>query len=487
MNAPMEALRWSGRLFNGQWIAGSGGTAAATEPATGDTLCEFSLASTADVDAAAKKALQAQVAWAETPFDQRANIIREAARLLRERADEFTQWLVRECGSIVPKAHWEVGITAEQMLQAASLAALPNGEMFPSNTPGRTNLWRRVPHGVVGVISPWNFPLILSMRSVAPALALGNAVLLKPDVQSTISGGMLIARLFEDAGLPAGVLHVLPGGAAVGDAVVRHAQVPMISFTGSTAVGRQIGEICGRMLKKVTLELGGNNVMIVLADADLDGAASCAAWGSFLHQGQICMAAGRHLVHRSVAKEYAEKLTARAGNLYVGNPNAGPAHLGPLINDKQTARVHKIVTDSVAMGATLLAGGKHEGRFYSPTVLGNVSPGMPAFDDEIFGPVAPITVFDSDEEAVALANSSDYGLSAGVHSASLGRALAVAKQLRTGMVHINDQPVNCEPHVPFGGMGSSGNGGRFGGLASIEEFTQTQWLSFTDKAAIYPF
>jgi benzaldehyde dehydrogenase (NAD) len=302
-----------------------------------------------------------------------------------------------------------------------------------------------------------------------------------------VTGGALIARLFEDAGLPPGVLQVLPGGPATGDAVVRHPCVNMISFTGSTAVGRQIGEFCGRALKKVALELGGNNAMIVLDDADLDGASSCAAWGGFLHQGQICMAAGRHLVHRSVADAYAAKLVERAKKLYVGDPHAGPAHLGPLINDRQTERVHRIVTESIAAGATLLAGGTHEGRFYQPTVLSNVGVNMPAFAEEIFGPVAPITVFDTDEEAVALANSSEYGLAAAIHSRSTARALRMASQLKSGMVHINDQPVNCEPQVPFGGMGASGSGGRFGGPASIEEFTQAQWVSVSEKAAQYPF
>lgn len=487
MNKPIPAERWAGKIFTGRWEDARGGVAPVAEAATGVVLGEVGLASAEDVDAAARSARAAQKAWAATPYDQRAAIVREAARLLKERAAEFTLWNVRECGSIVPKGEWEVGITHEQMLQAAALAGLPNGMMFPSGVPGRTNLWQRVPHGVVGVIAPWNFPLFLAMRSVAPALALGNAVLLKPDLQSAVTGGALIARLFEDAGLPPGLLQVLPGGPATGDAVVRHPAVSMISFTGSTAVGRQIGEFCGRALKKVALELGGNNAMIVLEDADLDGASSCAAWGGFLHQGQICMAAGRHLVHRSVAEAYAAKLVERAKKLYVGDPHAGPAHLGPLINDRQTERVHRIVTESIAAGATLLTGGTHAGRFYQPTVLSNVTADMPAFGEEIFGPVTPITTFETDEEAIALSNSSDYGLAAAIHTRSTARALRMASQLKTGMVHINDQPVNCEPNVPFGGMGASGSGGRFGGPASIEEFTQAQWVSVAEQAAQYPF
>jgi benzaldehyde dehydrogenase (NAD) len=487
MNAPESIAPWAGKIFSNGWRIAKGGASPVKEPATGNTLGSIGIANAEDIDIAVAAAAKAQPVWAALTFDKRAEIVRAAAALLRERAAESIMWNTRECGSIQPKGEWEVGITYEQMMQAAGLAGLPNGAMFPSNVPGRTNLQRRVPMGVVGVIAPWNFPLFLSMRSVAPALVLGNAVILKPDTHSAVTGGALLAALFEDAGLPAGVLHVLAGGAAAGEALVRHPGVDMISFTGSTAVGRGIGEYCGRTLKKTTLELGGNNAIIVLPDADLDGAASCAAWGSFLHQGQICMSAGRHLVHRSVAHAYAAKLTERARRLHVADPNGGPCHLGPLINQRQTERVHKIVSDTVAAGAQLLTGGTHQGNLYQPTVLLDVKPEMPAFSLEIFGPVAPITVFDTDEEAIALVNSSEYGLAAAIHTASIPCALHIAEKIRTGMVHINDQPVNCEPQVPFGGMGASGTGGRFGGPASIEQFTQAQWVSIAGAAAQYPF
>ena len=478
---------WAGKIYSQGWVDARGGRAAVLEPATGATLGQIGIASADDVDRAARLARSAREAWAATPFDRRAAVMREAARLLQARADEINGWNVRECGSIGPKAEWELHATHEQMLMAAALPMQANGQTFPSAMPGRTNLWRRVPIGTVGVIAPWNFPLLLAMRSVAPALALGNAVLLKPDTQSAVTGGALIAEVFAEAGLPDGVLHVLPGGSDTGDAVVRHPAVDMISFTGSTAVGRKIGEVCGGMLKKVALELGGNNALIVLDDADLDVASSCAAWGAFLHQGQICMQAGRHLVHRSVAAAYAEHLTRRAEALHVGNPNLGPCHLGPIINARQLDRVDSIVQASVAQGARVLTGGTHEGLFYRPTVLADVRPDMPAFTDEIFGPVAPITVFDTDEEAAALVNASPYGLAAAVHSASVSRAMALVNRLHTGMVHVNDQTVNNEFHVPFGGMGASGNGGRFGGPANLEEFTQSQWVSVMDRGIQYPF
>lgn len=478
---------WDSRIYSGGWKESDGGRAAVVEPATQQVLAHVGIGSAQDVDLAVQIAIEAQRAWAATPFDRRARIMRDAARLVEERAAEFNLWNIRECGSASAKAEWELGATCEQILMAAALPMQPDGMSFPSAMPGRRNLWRQVPIGVIGVIAPWNFPLLLAMRSVAPALALGNAVILKPDQQSAICGGMLIAKAFEDAGLPPGVLHVIPGGPATGDALVKHPDVGMISFTGSTAVGRMIGQTCGYMLKKVALELGGNNAIIVLDDADLDAASSSGAWGAFLHQGQICMQAGRHLVHRSVASQYAEKLAARAEKLQVGDPHAGQVHLGPLINRKQCDRVDAIVQDSLRAGARALTGATYENLFYRPTVLVDVTPDMAAFNEELFGPVAPVTTFDDDDEAVELVNRSAYGLCAAIHTRSISRGIAFSQRLKTGMVHINDQTINNEFHVPFGGMGSSGNGGRFGGPANVHEFTQSQWLSVMDQPIIYPF
>jgi benzaldehyde dehydrogenase (NAD) len=372
-------------------------------------------------------------------------------------------------------------------MQAAAMPFQPSGHLMPSTVPGRRNVVRRRPIGVVGVITPWNFPLILAMRSVAPALAVGNAVVLKPDLKTPFAGGLMLAQLFADAGLPADVLQVLPGGPEAGEALVTHPATGMISFTGSSAVGRKVGAIAGGLLKKVALELGGNSAMIVLDDADLDLASSCGAWASYLHQGQICMAAGRHLVHRRVAADYIERLTRRANALHVGDPAREQVHLGPLISEKQRDRVHRIVTDTLAAGAQLTTGGSFDRLYYRPTVLTEVTADMPAFREEIFGPVAPVTTFEDDDEAVALANASDYGLSGSVHSRSIGRAMALADRLSTGMIHINDQTVNNEAHVPFGGIGASGNGSRFGGLANWEEFTVTQWVSQVDAPHAYPF
>ena len=474
-------------MFSSGWVEARGGASDVTDPSNGDLLGVVGIANGEDVAAAAQSARRAQKEWAAIPFSERAEIVRKAAEKLKERENEFADWNVRECGAIRQKGLWEAGITYQQMHQAASLAFLPDGTSLPSTVAGRLNLCHRVPVGVVGVIAPWNFPLFLAMRSVAPALVLGNAVILKPDPQTAVTGGALIAEIFSEAGIPDGVIHVLPGGAEAGESMVTNPGIDMISFTGSTEVGRLIGEKCGRMLKKVALELGGNNVHIILPDADLDGAASCAAWGTFLHQGQVCMAAGRHLVHRDIAQEYAEKLALRARNLVVGDPKTDQVHLGPLVNDKQVAHVHALVESAQKAGAKILAGGTYQDRYYQATVLMDVTPKMDIFELETFGPVAPITIVDSVEEAIGLANSSEYGLAASIHTKDLAAGLEIARNLKTGMVHINDQPINCEPHVPFGGMGASGSSGRFGGLASIDAFTQSQWVSMVEKPATYPF
>jgi benzaldehyde dehydrogenase (NAD) len=348
------------------------------------------------------------------------------------------------------------------------------------------SLARRVPHGVVGVISPFNFPFLLSSRAVLPALATGNAVVLKPDPRTPVSGGVLVALLLEGAGLPAGVLHMLPGDAEAGEALVTDPDVAMISFTGSTAVGRRVGELAGRHLKKVALELGGKNALIVCDDADLDLAIAGGSWASWLHQGQICMSAGRHLVQEKIAEAYTRRMAEKAKLLPVGDPHRQQVALGPIITPQQLQRVDRIVQESVKLGAKLLAGGTFEGPFYAATVLADVTPEMPVFREEIFGPVVSITRFGTDAQAVALANDTEYGLSAGVHTRDIGRGTAIAEQLNVGLVHINDQTVNDDGTMPMGGRGASGNGSRHGGPANWDEFTQWQWTTVRSTAPVYP-
>jgi benzaldehyde dehydrogenase (NAD) len=483
----LDGIEWRGKIYSNGWVDARGGVLDSIEPATGEVLASVGLANAEDVAAAAMAAKVAQPGWAAQPGPARAAVLRKAIRVLEDNRGDFERWLVREGGAIPGKAAFEVDLVLGELWEAAALPTQPWGQLLPSSEAGRQSVARRVPLGVVGVISPWNFPQILSVRAVAPALALGNAVILKPDVQTAVSGGTLIARLFELAGLPDGLLHVLPGDAEPGAALAENPHVAMIAFTGSTAVGRLVGEAAGRTLKRVSLELGGNNALIVLDDADLDVASSAGAWGAFLHQGQVCMTAGRHIVMEAVADEYLDRLAKRAENLPVGDPNTSQVALGPLINSRQLANVDRIVRETVEAGAALRAGGTFDGLFYRPTVLADVTTDMPAFREEIFGPVAPVVVVRDVDEAVRVANDTEYGLVAAVQTGSLDRGLQVAEQLRTGIVHVNDQTLNNDAFAPFGGMGVSGNGSRFGSQSSWDEFTQWQWVTSRPTAHGFPF
>lgn len=480
----LPAATWSGKQFDGQWRAGAG-VQDVIEPATGKVLGRIGLADPVQIAASAAAAAHAQREWADAPYETRAQVLRRAAQLAEAHADEIVDWLVRESGSTRLKAASEARISAKVVHEASALPSRSVGEVLPSQ-PGRLNLARRRPLGVVGVISPFNFPLYLAIRAVAPALALGNAVVLKPDPRTAVCGGFVIARLFELAGLPAGVLHVLPGDGAAGAALTSDPNIAMIQFTGSTGAGRKVGEAAGRHLKKVSLELGGKNSLIVLDDADIELAVANTAWGVYLHQGQICMATGRVLVQRGIYRRFLEKLVAKAESLSVGDPATVDVALGPLINAQQRDHAARIVAEAAAAGAQLETGGTFRNLFFEPTVLSGVDRDNPAFREEIFAPVAVVVPFDSDEEAVALANEGEYGLSMAIVSGNVGRALKLGERLRTGLLHINDQTVNDEVINPFGGVGASSNGTSIGGPANIEEFTQWQWLTIKGEAPAYP-
>ena len=388
--ALLDSSAWQGNIWTGAWTQASGGTYDAIEPATGQTIATVGRADVADVQAAAERAASVQAQWAATPFAERAAVLRKAGDLLLDNAEELTGWLSRESGAIAPFGDFQVQTSAQECYEASALPSHPYGELLRSSAP-RLSFARRLPVGVVGVIAPFNVPTILAIRAIAPALALGNAVILKPDPRTAICGGAFFAEIFARAGVPAGVFQVLPGGADVGEAMVTAAPVRVIAFTGSTKAGRSVGALAGQHLKRAHLELGGNSALIVLPDVDLDRATSVGAFGTFAHSGQICMATSRHLVHESVAQEYAERLAARVENLPVGDPYRDHVALGPLIDSHQRDRVHGLVTSSVDRGAKVLTGAEYDGLFYRPTVLADVPIDAPAFREEIFGPVAPIT------------------------------------------------------------------------------------------------
>lgn len=482
----LDNTDWYTNIFLGTWIKGGGGDAVVVEPATGGTLATSGRASVEDVAASSHVAITAQRDWASQAFTQRAAILRRAGDLFVQHAEEIVSWIVRESGSLTSKAEVEVHGAAQECYEAAALASHPTGDVLRSEF-ARLSFSRRVPAGIVGVIAPFNFPLLLALRSVAPALALGNAVIVKPDPRTAVCGGVVIARLFEEAGVPAGVVSVLAGGADVGEALVVDPLVRVIAFTGSTTVGRRVGSLGAQHLKRVHLELGGNSALIVMADVDIERAVSVGAFGSFMHQGQICMTTGRHIVDASIVSEYARALAEHAERLHVGDPKSAPVTLGPLIDVHQRDRVHALVSDSVAAGATLAAGGTYEGLFYRPTVLTHIPTSAPAYCEEVFGPVAPIVPYASLDEAVALASATPFGLSLGILARDGLRALELASKIPTGAIHINDQTVADEAVIPFGGVGSSGNGSRVGGLANLDAYTETQWVTAQAELPNYPF
>ncbi|MGX5210997.1 aldehyde dehydrogenase family protein [Streptomyces violaceus] len=472
-----DRAEWAGKIYSAGWRESEAGTRQVIEPASGQVLAEVGVASPADVAEAGVRAARAAGDWAAAFPSDRAEILLRASSILREHGDTFRDWIVRESAGVPAKGDYEIIAALAQLTHAVGLASRPRGEVLNPQAPGGTSLAWRVPLGVVGVINPWNAPLLFAMRALAPALALGNAVLLKPDPLTPVSGGVLVARLFEDAGLPEGVLHVLPGGAETGRAVAADPHVAMVSFTGSIEAGRAVARVAGEGLKRVSLELGGKNSLVVLEDADVAAAALAGAVSTFGYQGQACVAAGRHLVHADVVEAYTDALVGHARSMRVGDPRVEGVTVGPVISARQADRIERIVDESVAGGARVRTGGRRDGLFYPPTVLDHIDRAMPVFTEEIFGPVAPVLPFHSEAEAVELANDTAYGLTAAVHSGSVPRANAVAGQLRTGMVHINDVSAKDAANAPFGGMGISGNGSRIGGTASLEEFTQWRWMT----------
>ncbi|MDA8483824.1 aldehyde dehydrogenase family protein [Pseudomonas resinovorans] len=474
----------------GQWRAGSTGRQLEVfNPYNDELLLRIALASREDLDAAYRKARESQGAWAAKAPAERARILLEAVKVFDERRQEIIEWIIRESGSTRIKAQIEWGAARAITLESASLPNRVHGRIVASNIPGKESRVYRAPLGVIGVISPWNFPLHLTARSLAPALALGNAVVVKPASDTPVTGGLLLARIFEEAGLPAGVLSVVVGsGAEIGDAFVEHPVPAFISFTGSTQVGRNIGRIAsgGEHLKHVALELGGNSPFVVLADADLEQAVNAAVVGKFLHQGQICMAVNRIIVEESLVDAFTQRFVERVKALPYGDPSKPETVVGPVINARQLAGLKAKIATAKAEGATLLVGGEPQGNVMPPHVFGNVTADMEIAREEIFGPLVGIQSARDAEHALELANRSEYGLSSAVFTGSLERGVQFAQRIHAGMTHVNDIPVNDEPNAPFGGEKNSGLG-RFNGDWAIEEFTTDHWITLQHSPRPYPF
>jgi acyl-CoA reductase-like NAD-dependent aldehyde dehydrogenase len=479
------------QFIGGEWVGASDGRRFDDmDPFTGGVVAHVAAGTRADAKRAVDAAAAAFPAWSQTPAAVRQGIFLRAADILESRRDEVVGWLARETGASFGFGMFQMGFVPGLFRQAAGAAYAPLGQILPTDMPGATAMAVRKPVGVVGAIAPWNAALILSARSITAPLVFGNTVVLKPSEESPFSGGLLWGEIFAEAGLPAGVLNIVthgPGEAGpIGDELVENPQVRRINFTGSTATGRRIAEAAGRQLKRVVLELGGQNPLIVLDDADLEYAVDAAAFGAFLHQGQICMSARRIIVERPIADAFVEKLTAKTAGLKLGDPKEMDTIIGPLINAAALATVQRRVDAAAAGGARVLTGGVTTGTCFQATLVMDVPADSELANTETFGPVATIEVVNNEDEAVARANDTSYGLSSGIITSDPDRGMAVANRIEAGIVHINDQPVHDEPQMPFGGVKDSG-WGRFGGTFAMEEFTELRWITVQTGRRPFPF
>ncbi|MFE5189251.1 aldehyde dehydrogenase family protein [Streptomyces sp. NPDC056628] len=476
------------QYIDGEWRPGTGSWDIIDfNPYDGEKLASITIATVDEVDEAYRAAARAQERWAATnPYTRRA-VFEKALRVVEEREQEIGEAIVAELGGTRLKAAFELHLAKEFLREAVHLALRPEGRIIPSPVDGKENRVYRVPVGVVGVISPFNFPLLLSLKSVAPALALGNAVVLKPHQNTPIVGGALVAKIFEEAGLPAGLLNVvITDIAEIGDAFIEHPVPKVISFTGSDKVGRHVATVCASHFKRSVLELGGNSALVVLDDADLDYAVDAAVFSRFVHQGQVCMAANRVLVDRTVADAFTEKFVAKVKSLKVGDPRDPETVIGPVINSSQAEALTGTVAQALAEGATALVHGTATDNLVEPSVLTDLPADSALLRQEVFGPVVFLVPFDGEDEAVRLVNDTPYGLSGAVHTADVERGVAFAKRIDSGMFHVNDGTVHDEPIVPFGGEKHSGLG-RLNGETMLDAFTTMKWISVQHGRSGFPF
>lgn len=464
------------QFIGGKWRKGRGGQMENHNPMTGELLYTYQAANKQDVDEAYQAAAAAQPAWAQLLPGERQAMMERLIVAIRDMEEEIYTCLVEEGGSTKPKADFEFFTSIDIVKECMQFPYMMDGKVMPSNIPGKDNYIFRAPKGVIGVIAPWNVPLVLAMRSVLPAIATGNAVVLKP-ATDTPGSAFLIAEMFERAGMPAGLLNVVAGrGSDIGDYIVEHPIPALISFTGSTAVGKGIGEKASGGVKDVSLELGGNNAMVVLADANVAHAVGAACFGSFFHQGQVCMALNRIVIVDSLYDEFAAAFAAAARGLKVGDPADPETFIGPIINQAQVANIEGLIQETIDAGAKVLLEGKTEGNLISPWLFTEVTNDMPAAKHEVFGPVCCLIRAKDEAEAIAIANDTDYGLSGSVFTTDLYHGMEVARQIQSGMVHVNDQSINDEPHVMFGGEKESGVG-RFNAQWVVDKFTTEKWVS----------
>lgn len=465
------------QYINGEWREGCGnGEMQNVNPYTGKVLYTYRPAGLKDVDDAYAAAKEAQKEWAQTSPAYKQEMLEKLAAAIMEMKEDVYACLLEEGGSIAGKRDFEFFTSLAFVKEASHFPLMMDGRIMPSNIPGKENYIFKSPKGVIGVIAPWNVPLVLAMRSVIPAVATGNAVVLKP-ASETPASALLIAEFFEKAGFPKGLLNIVAGrGSEIGDAMVTHPIPALISFTGSTEVGRHVGELAGSLVKDVSLELGGNNVMLVLEDADVTRAAKAAVFGAFFHQGQVCMALNRIIAVGAAHDKFVEAFVEEAKHLPVGNPADPNTFIGPVINRYQIAQIEGYIKGTIEAGAKVALEGKTEGSLVFPWILTGVANDMPAAKNEVFGPVCCVISAKDEEEAIKIANDTEYGLSSSVFTTNIYHGMEVAHRIESGMTHVNDQSINDEPHIMFGGEKFSGVG-RFNAQWVVDKFTTEKWIS----------
>lgn len=478
----------SNQYINGQWREGqSDHVLINVNPYSGDILSEVKMATVTDVDLAYKAALKAKDDWDKVNPYKKRDILEKAVQYIEAHEEEITNIIIEELGGTRLKAAFEIGLVKNMIKEAATFPLRMEGKILPSTEDGKENRLYRIPVGVVGVISPFNFPFFLSMKSVAPALGAGNGVVLKPHEETPITGGTLIAKIFEEAGLPKGLLNVVVTDIKeIGDSFVEHPIPRIISFTGSTKVGSHIGQLAVKNFKKPLLELGGNSAFIILEDADIDYAVQAATFSRFTHQGQICMSANRIIVQASIYDEFIKKYKEKVSSLSVGDPKDPQTIIGPVVNERQANNLQAMIDNGIEEGAKVVLQGNISGNMVEPTILKDVTPNMTIAQEELFGPVVCVMPFETEADAIAIANDTKFGLSGAVHTSNLERGVELAKKIHTGMIHVNDITINDEPIVAFGGEKQSGLG-RLNGEWSLDEFTTLKWISVNYGQRSFPY
>jgi len=465
--------------IGGEWMeAIDGGYYEDRDPYTGEVFSLVANGGAKETQLAVDAASKAFPMWKAYSPTEKRKLFYRAADLLEERMDDFVDALSRETGAAKPFALFQAANSPEFLREAGSMALNVHGEIFPSDDPDCVNMMWRQPMGVIGCISPWNAALLLALRAIVFPLACGDTVVMKTSEASSVVGGIMIAKLFEDAGFPKGVLNLVTNGPGrsreVGDVLTNDKRVRCITFTGSTDVGRALNIQCAKNLKKFVSELGGNCPLIIAADANIDYAVSAAAFGRFMHQGQVCMNTKRIIVEEPVAEEFISKLAEKAKSLRFGDPKQEDTIIGPVINQSQLDILIKQVENARAQGATIVTGGHNHGLVYEPTVL-VMTEEMDISQEEVFGPVANVIIAADTNDALRIANNTNYGLSSAVISSDTIKAWEIAEKLEAGCCHINDSTLGDDPHAPLGGMKDSGNGKN--GFRAIEEFTDVRWVT----------